>query len=484
MINAIGNFIGNSSSQGVTPASFENLEWWMDANNGPVTLDASTSMDAWADRSDNHLNGLVVTGFSHLRPAYEAIGILNKPDADFATSDIAYTSAWGAFFSKVNAFTLAGHFRVDAVAAATQGILTVSIASDDRFQISITGNTNLNFAYFNGTSWIGHQVTGITAGNYYFVFQQQPGVQDPVLWLNGTKRTTAGFAANGSVAANGIYTLGSVRETSTASQFDGKIAEMFLYSDFKSDEDVAVINTYLSARGGAVSPPRTPKIFALAGQSNAIGNNAGGAPAVHNGYQYTNASGRLRLSMDMSCAHAFANTYVAGQNSYVPVIVLRASSGVSVTTNTATNWSSSGTLRGLLETDLDAAVTHFNKSDVDGMIWLQGEADAGLIDAATITRAQFKTALQDVIDWWQLNYPAAPFYFVRTGMDTNAGDTQGFQDVRAVQQEIVDENENVFMAYTGTINFPGLSLMQDNVHYSQAGQNVVGEAVADFILSQ
>lgn len=229
---------------------------------------------------------------------------------------------------------------------------------------------------------------------------------------------------------------------------------------------------------------RLYKIFALAGQSNAVGNNAGGAPAVVNGYQYYNATPvTARLSLDKSCAHRFSNVFYAGQTTHTPMVILRAASGVSVTTATATNWSSSGTLRGLLETDLDGAKTYLSKSDVDGMIWIQGEADAELIRATTITRAQFKTAMQDLVDWWALNYPTAPFYIVRTGFDTTLPNNPSWIAVQEVQQEICDENPSfVFMAYTGTSNFEALGYMEDTVHYSQAGQNVIGEAVANFVL--
>lgn len=229
---------------------------------------------------------------------------------------------------------------------------------------------------------------------------------------------------------------------------------------------------------------RLYKIFALAGQSNAAGNNAGGAPAVVNGYQFANAATIVsRLSMDKSCAHRFSNVFYAGQTTHTPMIVLRSSSGVSVTTSTAINWSGSGTLRGLLKTDLDNAKNYVSKADVDGMIWIQGEADAELIRATTITRAQFKTAMQDLVDWWALNYPTAPFYIVRTGFDTTLPNDPSWIAVQEVQQEICDENPSfVFMAYTGTSNFEALGYMEDTVHYSQAGQNVIGEAVANFVL--
>lgn len=229
---------------------------------------------------------------------------------------------------------------------------------------------------------------------------------------------------------------------------------------------------------------RLYKIFALAGQSNAVGNNAGGAPTVVNAYQYYNATPvTARLSLDKSCAHRFSNIFYAGQTTHTPMVILRAASGVDVTTATAINWSASGTLRGLLKTDLDAAKTYLSKSDVDGMIWLLGEAGAELIRATTITRAQWKTAMQDFVDWWNTEYPTAPFYIVRTGFDTSLPNDPSWIAVQEVQQEICDENPSfVFMAYTGTSNFEALGYMEDTVHYSQVGQNVIGEAVANFIL--
>jgi len=463
-----------------SPASISNLKFWVNVDSSiTITDDGLNSIDVLHDLSGQNYNMLAVTGASHIRATYAATGLNSKPAIDFATSDFTFSSTLGALFSKVNAFTIAGTLNIDSTASATQGILTVSIANDDRFQISLTGNTNLNFAYFNGTSWIGHQVTGITAGTYYFVFAQQPGVQNPVLWLNGTQRTTSGFTSNGSIAANGIYVLGSVRETTTTSQFDGKVRDLFFYSDFKSDSDIASINAYLSSRSATATLKRF-SIFAGAGQSNSGGNNAGGAPAVVNGYQYSNGAGRNYLSKDKSSFHAFSNRYITRQNSKTPVIVTQSASGVSVTTSTAINWSSSGTLRGLLKTDLDSAKTFLSKSDVDGMMWCQGEADAQLIDSSTITRAQYKTALLDLISWWNTNYPTAPFYIVRTAYETT-GDTAGYQAVRAVQQEVCDENPSfVKMAYTGTINFPAQGLY-DTIHWTQAQQNTVGEAVADFI---
>lgn len=464
------------------PLQLTNLQWAIEANNGVTTQENNTSCDSWHDLSNNHFNGIALTTGGHVRAVYLPTGINGLPSIDFNTSDFTYQSTWGAKFSKVNAFTLCGIIEINSLATATQGILTSSIANDNRFQISITGTNNLNFAYFNGASWIGHQVTGITTGIYYFIFQQQPGIMDPILWLNGTNRTTPGFASNGSVAANGIYVIGSVRSTSTVSQFDGEIRSLYLYSDIKDSETVNNLNAFLSNNApGQIYSPRIPGVFALAGQSNASGNNSGGAPTVINGYQFYNISPVTNyLSLPMSCAQAFANRTYQLQNELTPFVILQSASGASVTNLTVNNWSATGALRGNLKTDLDAAKTYLNKTDVTGMLWSQGEADASFIVAGSLDSIGYQNGIQSLINWWQTNYPTAPFYFIRTGIDTSVGNLPGWITVRNVQQLMCEINSNVFMGYTETINFPAFGWMFDTIHYNITGQNNIGETLAEF----
>lgn len=226
---------------------------------------------------------------------------------------------------------------------------------------------------------------------------------------------------------------------------------------------------------------RTYDIFLDAGQSNVEPPNGGGAPTVINGYQFYNSNpATARLNKPNGWAHQFANTYYSGQTTKTPYIIQRSASGVSVTTATATNWSASGTLRGLLETDVDAALAYLSKTDVRGNNWSQGEADALLIDAATITRAQYKTGLQSVVDWITTKYPGIIFNIVRTGTLTT-GDTAGFVAVREVQAEIVSENPGVvFMPVT--TQTMDTSKYVDDRHYGIALENEIGVLLANSYL--
>lgn len=234
------------SSGAFSLQSLTNLGWLIDANDGVTVLDGGTSVDSWHDLSPNYHNGIALTGFSQVRANYSATGLNGNPCVDFATSDFGYTSAWGSLFSKDGPITVFGKLRVDSTASASQGILTASPDTDDRFQISITSNTQLNFSYWNGSAWAGMRHTIAANTDYYFVFQQHPGTITPRLWINGTEVLTTS-TTNAGIAGNGIYVVGSIRDTTTGSQFDGKISRFGVTSDIKSDAVVQQINNDLAA---------------------------------------------------------------------------------------------------------------------------------------------------------------------------------------------------------------------------------------------
>lgn len=229
-----------------SPTQLSDLEFYLTAEDGLTLIDGDTDIDSWHDLSSNYFNGLSLTTFSQLRANYSATGLNGNPCVDFATSDFAFTSAWGAKLSKNVPFTMFGKIRIDSTASASQGILTCSPAADDRFQISITSNTQLNFAYYNGSAWAGMRHTIAAATDYWFVFQQHVGTITPRLWINGVEILTTS-TTNAGIAANGIYIVGSIRDTTTGSQFDGKISRLGFTSAIESEATVEKINNYLSA---------------------------------------------------------------------------------------------------------------------------------------------------------------------------------------------------------------------------------------------
>lgn len=187
-------------------------------------------------------------------------------------------------------------------------------------------------------------------------------------------------------------------------------------------------------------------------------------------------------AVDGSHANYFAEEYFAltGRKA---VMVEAAQGGTGLTsTASATNWSNGSTLRSSAETLINGALTAYSKALPKAALWCQGERDAQEMDSnGSYTKPIVKAAMQDVIDWWQTTYPGVPFIISELG-DTNTGaNTQGWQDMRDIQNEIVAENDNVYIGFSNAKNFHSESKMNDSLHYNYTGYQEMGEALATFL---
>lgn len=146
------------------------------------------------------------------------------------------------------------------------------------------------------------------------------------------------------------------------------------------------------------------------------------------------------------------------------------------------NWSQTGALRAQAQARLSAAMSAANAAGLcwqfGGIIFSGGETDAQQIDsgATGLDQTVFKSGLLNLISWSKdvSGSPYSPFTISRTGR-LRSGDTTGFQQVRQTQMEIVRENLNVFMGFTGALNFPERGMMTDELHYIQSGYNEMGK---------
>jgi hypothetical protein len=240
----------------------------------------------------------------------------------------------------------------------------------------------------------------------------------------------------------------------------------------------------------SVLPTVNNKIIAELGQSNMEGRDGdqghvdypftsthsfwwdGAAPTALTTYRGGGTTG--------SHANYFAEKYYELKSS--PVIMVEAakgSTGLTGTSSNVGNWSASGTLRGEAEVLVDDALTYYSETTPFCALWCQGESDASEMDAnGAYTKATVKAAMQSVIDWWFNKYPNAPFLISETGDISPYNNTTGWQNMRAVQNEIVAENEKVFMAFTGAKDFKETKTKTDGIHYNYLGLKDMGEAFA------
>lgn len=157
----------------------------------------------------------------------------------------------------------------------------------------------------------------------------------------------------------------------------------------------------------------------------------------------------------------------------------RGGTGLTVQAGGQDNWSSSGNMRVLAANKINSALQFYSKETPVCALWCQGERDATAMNAdPTYTKAIVKAAMQNVINWWFGLYPNSVFLISETGDVISGTNTIGYQNIRAVQNEIVAENEKVYMAFSGAKNFPVQGKMHDTDHYNYIGLKEMGEAFA------
>ena len=178
--------------------------------------------------------------------------------------------------------------------------------------------------------------------------------------------------------------------------------------------------------------------------------------------------------------------YLYDNTNIAPILTESASggSGLTATSEVAlnNNWSNTGDLRLIAETNAENLITR-NENITPIALWNQGERDANFFDdnSTTYLKATIKSAMQDVIDWWLNLYPNSLFLISETG-HKNTGDTAGYVLIREIQNEIVSENTNVHMAFTGAKDFLAAGKMLDTYHYTYLGYKDMGEAFASKII--
>ncbi|MAE51792.1 MAG: hypothetical protein CMH27_08275 [Micavibrio sp.] len=113
----------------------------------------------------------------------------------------------------------------------------------------------------------------------------------------------------------------------------------------------------------------------------------------------------------------------------------------------------------------------------ENILIVNGEADATAIASAIITKAQFKTALTQLVTRLNEECPNARLIFTPLGRRTGGNDS-AVQQVRDAQLEVIAENS---FCYLGWENHD--QPLQDNIHRTPAGYTVEGTRAAEFVLT-
>lgn len=121
---------------------------------------------------------------------------------------------------------------------------------------------------------------------------------------------------------------------------------------------------------------------------------------------------------------------------------------------------------------------------LQGILWHQGERDAISIEEGTIDQQDYFTAVQEMLAWFResLEEPMLDLFVFKLGR-RRSGDTNGFRAIRAAQDDLAEQDDYVHIVYEGAPAFAEDGRMHDDLHYTQAGYNEMGEQGARSVAS-
>ena len=173
------------------------------------------------------------------------------------------------------------------------------------------------------------------------------------------------------------------------------------------------------------------------------------------------------------------------------VVLLNVARGGSAVTSVFSNtWygDNTNTLRANAKTQYTAMTAALGSKDTDfivgGLLWIQGEAETGALNAGTVSVADYKAGTLDVFSFFRTLTDEAdmPVFMSQIGFHANVRTSPellfAYEQIQQAQTELARYTEGVYMAFEGAKYFLDAKDMTDSIHYSQNGYNVVGEAFA------
>ena len=256
----------------------------------------------------------------------------------------------------------------------------------------------------------------------------------------------------------------------------------------------------------AAADGRTPYLFIVAGQSNAVGYGAdanGGyesAADVAQFWAWDEDPALLKplkdpvyKSVKGSAWPAFCRRFfeLTGRKVYILNV---ASGGAAVTDGgytTANTWADNayGTLRATARAQFEALKAHLEQQqlpfEIGGLLWCQGETDGGRIAAGTVSAQEYVDGTLDVFAFFReltgkatLDVFVSKIGFSTTTLAPGTPAHEGYVAVQEAQEEMCRDNEHVHMAFRLAPTFFDVGYMSDTIHYNQTGYNMMGESLA------
>lgn len=253
----------------------------------------------------------------------------------------------------------------------------------------------------------------------------------------------------------------------------------------------------------SASLPAQKGLWLIAGQSNASGMGDRRTSMKYSSdacFDYVERGDSLRLLKDPvgedgkyfgkansgSIGPSFAwHLHQMTQDTIIVVSAARGGSSCSIEAETIYGtWAPTGTLP-----VFDACITKVKKAEnltrckVQGVLWLQGERDSNAINDGKLTEEGYEKALKELIARFrkELGDAKLPFFLVLTGQYVNHPQP-GYLAARRAQRKVAKEDPNIFLAPIDPWYFPEMGQMTDEIHYTQAAYNRIGEILSHEVI--
>ncbi len=234
-------------------------------------------------------------------------------------------------------------------------------------------------------------------------------------------------------------------------------------------------------------------MFTVAGQSNSVGYSDAPSPEVPVGVAYFwNGTSMVPLADPVGTAQngswcaAFAREFWERTGfgcMFVPTGKGSTSLVTAANTDGGGTWSSTGTLRAASVAATKAAMGAVGNAlpwQYGGIIWCQGEQDAGWIASYGGDQASYIAEFGLLNSYFKSEFGASvPVIISRTGQRPDQALESAWQQIRNAQDYFARTYSNVSMGFTGAITFVARGLMQTgSLHYRQPGYDLMGRALA------
>lgn len=439
--------------------------------NGTVTNGGGSF---WSNRQDNfHFN--LANGFS----SNYSCGLNGAP---LATSFIPSSVAGRIEFSFVYVASGSNQMFFGVRSAANDGSLSLWASAAN----------NLIVDFKNGAACI-NQAAYFEDGKLYSGFVSWAG-NGVTVSINDDVFTTSVVGGSYSI----IYPIYLGARNSYGTE-DNRCQSYII--DFKLyDSSDVLYDPLMALTSGIARVGRSNKeidLYIASGQSNMVGYGATASsytPTLGTSYDinistmsFTTLSDPTGYGVSASATGSMLPSFCTQYNTATgrTVAIIKSAKGASsqhyLADSGAGNWDDIGTLYAKAVSDTYKAIGYLRNRGyivtLKGLLWSQGETDAGNILSAVITKAQYKAAALNMFQKFRAEFGNIEIIIQRTGRPLSA-DHSGYVQLRAAQDELAAENAYIHIGHTNAVNFPSESKMIDEFHYTTAGYDEIGTALA------